>query len=283
MKIAYLILAHKNSSQLIDLIELLDNKNVCFFIHVDARSDIMENLSVLEDRCDVFFLKSRKNIYLSGYNSVIATLLLLEECLNKSDADYISLHSGQDLPIKSNDKIIEYMEANQGLEFIEFFKLPSKFWGGGLERIEYYWFRDDLRGKDARKLAELQQLVGLKREYIKGVEPYGGSQWWTISRGCAEYVLKYTKENDAFCTYYRFTLVPNEMFFQTIILNSDYKKNVVNNNLRYIDWSAGEEHPKTLIFKEDYSKLVLSNRLFARKFDSKVDKKIIKKIKRRIK
>lgn len=48
-------------------------------------------------------------------------------------------------------------------------------------------------------------------------------------------------------------------------------------DLRYIDWSEGGLHPKTLNIN-DYNRLMNSEFIFARKFDTKIDKEVIEKI-----
>jgi hypothetical protein len=49
---------------------------------------------------------------------------------------------------------------------------------------------------------------------------------------------------------------------------------MVNDNLLYIDWSAGTPNPK-LLTMDDKDKMVQSGKFFARKFDPKVDEKIL--------
>lgn len=56
--------------------------------------------------------------------------------------------------------------------------------------------------------------------------------------------------------------------------NSVFSKDMINNNLRYVDWSEGKVNPKTLPM-EDAEKLKNSEKLFARKFNTEVDNKIL--------
>ena len=71
----------------------------------------------------------------------------------------------------------------------------------------------------------------------------------------------------------------DEMFVQTAIMNSPYADTVVNNNLRYTDWSESDQPgaPKTFTMK-DYDAIVSSGKLFARKFDENKDMDIIRKL-----
>ena len=127
--------------------------------------------------------------------------------------------------------------------------------------------------------------------------PYGGSHWWSLSHDAVSYVLRYVRERPGFARFYRNTHCPSEMFFQTILLNSDLASRVKNYerynqwsatttredksredlmipedsfNLRYMDWSiertGGLGRPAVLT-EVDFERLKESEGFFARKFD----------------
>lgn len=82
---------------------------------------------------------------------------------------------------------------------------------------------------------------------------------------------------------FRFSKCCDELFLQTVLMNSPYAQNlsctVFQNDYkscqRYIDWNRGNPY----VFREnDFEELISSGYLFARKFDSKVDSEIINKI-----
>lgn len=285
MKVSYLILAHKNSSQIATFINTLDCKNVNFFIHIDKRSNIAAEslLEKMKNKENVFFIQQRQKVEWGGYRTIVSTLLLLKECLARDRCDYISLHSDEDLPIKNRNEISDYIKGNQGKEFVNYFKIPVKKWwpDNGIERIEYFWFIDEYGFDKSYALYEEQKSLNIKRKFFSDLQPYGGSQWWTITRECAKFIFDYVNENTSYCDYYKYTLLPEEGFFQTIILNSHFKDRVVNDNLRYIDWISGPQYPRILNIN-DFDKLMESDRLFARKFDASVDNRIIQKIKSRV-
>lgn len=96
---------------------------------------------------------------------------------------------------------------------------------------------------------------------------YGGSQWWSITREAVAYIFNYLEANPSYITFYYNTFVPDESFFQTILLNSDFfRKKIINNNLRYIDWVNGPTYPRILA-KEDLKKIIESDCIFARKIE----------------
>ena len=84
-----------------------------------------------------------------------------------------------------------------------------------------------------------------------------------------QYVLQYTKEKPAFFKRIKHSKLCDEFFFQTTITNSPYAANVVNDNLRYIDWASGRgdspANPANLD-ETDFDKIASGKYLFARKF-----------------
>ena len=70
----------------------------------------------------------------------------------------------------------------------------------------------------------------------------------------------------------------DEHFLQTIIWNSDFKKNIAQQgNMRLIMWDDGSSSPIVYRIK-DYDILKESNCFYARKFNESVDIKIVDKI-----
>ncbi len=60
------------------------------------------------------------------------------------------------------------------------------------------------------------------------------------------YVLEFIESNKKLRRFIRFTWGPDEFVVPTLIMNSEFKETVINNNFYYIDWSKGGANPKTL-------------------------------------
>jgi hypothetical protein len=110
---------------------------------------------------------------------------------------------------------------------------------------------------------------------------FGGSHFWCLSRYCIEYVHEFVQQNDAFMRFFKYVKTPHEMIFQTILLNSALKDLLVNDNLRYFDWSRNSSHPEILC-KQDFERFINKDKLFARKFDVTVDADVLDMIDLRI-
>jgi hypothetical protein len=144
--------------------------------------------------------------------------------------------------------------------------LPWEPWGsqGGLERIED-WHLITYR--------RLHLALPLRRRLPGGLWPYGGSAYWCLERTLVHFVHGYLHENPDYVRFFEHVFVPDELFFQTIIMNSELRDTVENDDLRYLDWSR---EPAPVVFtRDDLPALLDSGQLFARKFDETVDSAVL--------
>jgi hypothetical protein len=74
--------------------------------------------------------------------------------------------------------------------------------------------------------------------------------------------------------FFRHALHPDELFFQTVLLNSPLADTVVDDHLRFIDWRDDPGSPAVLQ-TPDRDAMIASGKLFARKFDTSVDEGIL--------
>ncbi len=291
MRIAYIIIVHKNFEQVLRLINRLNTHGTTFIVHIDKRADNKAYnyvFSHFKNFTNVYFLK-REKVFLGHFSLVSVVLKGIEELFRKDIAfDYAILLSGQDYPIRSNKDIDKVLTKNKGKFFIEYFELPKASWGqGGLNRIEkwHYLIPPVCRFTYLidQVLPKILTLLFGNRKFPEGFKPYGGSSWWILPRECLKYITEFVAYNSRFVNFFKYVKHPDEIFFQTIILNSLFKNSVVNDNLRYIDWAGSTTaHPRVLI-KDDFEKIVFSGKLFARKFDINVDYEILDLLDKHIK
>jgi hypothetical protein len=156
--------------------------------------------------------------------------------------------------------------------FMAFSPLPSDSWSprGGLDRIEKWHLR--LYGHHLG--------LPVKRRFPARLRPYGGGAYWCLSRACIEYVAAFVERRPDVISFFRNVDIPDEIFFQTILLNSMLRDTIVNDNLRYIDWTRGRR-PAILDIR-DLEALRASPKLFARKFDVNQDEMILDLIDRHL-
>jgi hypothetical protein len=272
LKIAHIILAHENPHQLDRLVARLTHPDAYFFIHFDLKTG-EQDLSSLLANPQVFVVKERIKVYWGGYSIVQATVNTICNAIESGiPFDYINLLSGQDYPLKSTAYIHHFLENNPGKAFMEFYPIATE-WTEAIPRLEKYYLTD-YPFKGSLQLAAVLNAILPKRKMPNQLVGMGRSQWFTIAMKHAQYVVDYLSNNTRIHNYFRFTWGSDEIVFQTILYNSMYRDDMVNNNLRYIDWSEKKPSPK-LLTMNDKDALTFSDKLFARKFNSKKDGSIL--------
>lgn len=285
MKQALLITAYKNIHHLKHIIDYF-GADFSFYIHIDKKSSVSESdlKALKESKSNVFISRQFKTNW-GGMNHLNCTLLLLKEALSNNENEYIHLISGHDFPIKTPDYFSSFLQKNKGKQFIEYFTMPAKVWeNGGMDRLLYYNFYDPINAKVnngkneklIRSLVRFQKNLGLKRSLdFNGFNLYGGSTWWSLNSDCCNYIINFTEENPAFLKRFKHTFCAEEIFFQTIIMNSRFKDAVINNNLRHIIWELRNGNMPAALDESDFDSLMNSQHLFARRFDYPVSEKIV--------
>ncbi len=267
MKIAYLILVHRYPRQFMRLFRAIYDPANYYLIHVDKRrggrlqAEIRDFLASFSNAQ----LLESQNVVWGGYSMVDVELRGIKELLKISAKwDFFINLSGQDFPLKPQDFIQDFLSQNKGNDFIKIADQAKKR-PGTLNRIENYFVESD-NGFSG---------VPYKRPYLRGITPYIGGQWMILSRDSCEFI-SYSSEVEKFKSFYQNTLIPDEGFFQTVIMNTSYKGNIVNDDKRAIIWIPDGDiklRPKTFTAK-DIKFLLASDAFFARKFDETVDSTI---------
>jgi hypothetical protein len=278
MLFAYLILVHKNPRQLAKLVQALMADDAYFIIHIDKRVWAEEFVDILPASDNIFFSR-RVKVSWGGFGMIEAVVEMFRTMYEHNiQPDYVHLLSGQDFPLKSNPEIFCFFRENRGNNFLEAHPIPSPHLNeSGLNRIQYKWFVEDEGYSKAVQLVEIQKQCNMIRPFFDDVQPYNGSQWWSLTGECVRWLYETCRPGNRLYDFYKYTFCSDEMLFHTALLNSEWKDSITNNNFRYIDWNSGPEYPK-IWRSEDFERLVASDKLFARKFDETVDNDILNKI-----
>lgn len=265
MKQAYLITAYDNFEHLKELIHTLDCQDVYFYLYIDAKVSIPDYISALRTANSICILHDMRVEW--GHQSQIITELdLFAKALENPDIEWFHLISGTDFPLKSVEQINEFYQQASDVDcFMETEPLPAHL----KDRMELYHFFVNRANNQKpitryleRKLLALQIRLGLRRKGPKGLPYMYGSNWVDLRRNAVEYLLSRRKK---IIRYTKFTSIANEVYKQTFLRDTDFR--IVNDNFRYIDWSACAPSPKSLT-EEDFQAIINSGKLFARKFNT---------------
>lgn len=285
MKHAFLILTHHSPEHIYTQVKRMEYEGNLFFIHIDKKRQIDvadEYWQKLQSMPHVTILKDRVNVQWGSIRIVDATLNVMKEAL-KHDVGYLHLLSGECLHVKSMSYFHRYFEKHAGTEFMSNMVMPEKnTLGWGANRYDKYHFHEyfnprsqKFRDKAIKFLNAVGRVaqrnlkkIGINRKYGKQHPPvHGGIAWWSLTKDCCNYIMQYLKEHPAYYPRFRFTQLPDEMFFQTIVMNSPFKDKVVDNCLRYTHFNiAVTRTHATGIGIENLDNIKGDDILIARKF-----------------
>ena len=291
-KHAYLIMAHNNIYILKKLLQLLDNKNNDIYLHIDKKSTGFDDneLKKLIKKSNIYFVK-RTSVYWGDISQIECEYHLLKQSVNKQ-YEYYHFLSGVDLPLHSQKYIHQFFETNKGKEFVQLTTKNIIDNRNAYYRISRYHFFQKY-GKSRHKIRKIfynifqkivmptQSILKIDRIKKHNIEIGYGANWVSITHEFVKYIL----EKESWVkSIYKYSLCADELFIQTILVNSKFKQNVYKEEqdtfngdscMRYIDWDRGNPY----VFRTlDYNKLKSSQMLFARKFDINVDKRIVDSI-----
>ena len=277
---AYLIRAHQRPDQLVRLVDRLSTQAASFHIHVSARTPHTAYEAMrrgLAGRDNVHWV-DRIPAYYSGFSLVRSVLAGLEDIARAGPVpQHVVLLSGQDYPLRPAHEIESFLAGRAGESLVEHFRIPSERWAdedGGLDRIRYLHF------ERVRFRTRILRIPFLRRSFPAGLEPYGGSAWGALSDEAVRTLLAFEHESPRALRFFERVRAPDEIFIQTVLLNSPAGERVANESIHHIEWPGGS-HPATFR-QEDFPRLAASGKPFARKFDTNLDAEILDLIDREL-
>lgn len=245
----------------------LRTDDTTFFVHVDRRTrpGVFEAMrDAVSGVADVVFLPRYASAW-GTFGHVRASLEGIRAALAApAHIDYALLVTGQDYPLRANEEIAGFLRDSGGRSYMEHEALPraGEWWAperGGLDRIERWHLR----------VAGRPLSVRGRRRLPGGLRPFGGSAHWALSRACLEHVQHFVADHPELPRFFRFTRSPDELFFQTILLNSSLADTIFSDDLRYTKWKPPSPHPELLEPADlDTLRTARTGALLARKFEA---------------
>jgi len=288
--VGFVLLSHTKPKQVIRLINTLNRMfaNPPIACHHDFT------------QCDLPSESFTKNISLvnphvptawGGFSLVEAVLRALQLLYeSKNHPDWFILLSGADYPIKPAERILHDLTTSEYDAHIHHEKIRYNNYDREWQELCHKRYCSlKFRVPFINKKLELTHRVVTLRHplltkpflpFSKNLSCFAGQQWFAANRKAAKYLMEYHRTKPALRSHYRrldrYNVIPDESYYQTILCNAANLK-VSQNIWRYVDWSIGGRHPKTLLL-EDLPKLNDCSAHFARKFDIDADVAILNTI-----
>lgn len=286
-KHAYLIMVQKHPELLAYQLPLLDHKHCDIYIHIDKKVKTYqpEHIKNLVKESKLYLISSRAISY-GTYSQVECQIELMRQAA-KQKYGYYHFLCDSDLPLRTQDHILDFFTAHQGREFVNIYgknftdgmrrranyiKEPYdagfKLFGHKTEKLEFPW------ALSTRLNPEMQISTHA------GFTLQAGINACSITHNLVSLILlktpwceQYLSKTGGVC----------ELFFQTILWNSMMKQNIYyhqydnwsNATMRYMDYKQGNPY----IWKsKDFQTLIRSPYLFAGPVDIKEKNSIAKQI-----
>ncbi|MGB0499239.1 MAG: DUF5928 domain-containing protein [Rubricella sp.] len=270
VKIAFILLCHKNPDGVIAQARLLASQGDCVAIHFDRRAPreaYQRIVGALSDNPSITFARRRVRGGWGEWSLVEGTILALRAAIEAwPDATHFYFLSGDCMPIKPRAHIARYLTENP-CDFVEHHDFFESDWiktGLKEDRLHYrHWFNERERKALFYTSLEIQRRLNLRRDVPKGLKIQIGSQWCVLRRSTVERVLDFMARRRDVVRFFRTTWIPDETFFQTLVLHLVPREEVRNRTLTFLAFS---DYGLPLVLHDDHYELIRSEDfLFARK------------------
>ena len=285
MKIAYLMMCHKDPAQIKRLTErLLKTGDV--IIHVDKKSDITPFIELLKNEENVYFVKNRIDVSYAGFTMAKVYLEMLEYAYNSEKGyDRFVFMTGQDYPLMKDSEIIEEFSSHKDTEYIMAYKIATSTIPTDKNKVECKWYLDTkIHNKFLRRcyLSIMYRVFtkhGIRRKRQvpfsgKLVEPYFGQMLSAFTRQGAKLLIDTYRNDKKFNKVMKHVYPAVEIYWQTVIFNSPLREKTIQNGeeheiTTHFGWAPLHFHHydvDTSVFTEkDFDEIVSSKMMFFRK------------------
>ncbi len=230
------------------------------------------------------------------WSLVEATLSALKLLYSKAQPDWFYLLSGTDYPTALGRKAISDLEEKACDAFIDGFPLEAALAGNITAAqnplLDHHRTEANVQIARTRYLTAAVKIPVLRLSppmYSTSVQalprlgahtiglpfsspraPFGpslrchvGSQWFTANARVAHRLINPTENDRKLQRYLKSRIVPDECYFQTVILN-DAQFKTTGQTFRYVNWRSGGAHPEW-ISADQVPGVIRSGAHFARK------------------
>lgn len=276
MKNALIITAYQDVPWLIELLKIYSKYFRCY-VHIDKKTKL--NVNEIEEFSELknVFVCQKYIVNWGSYKHILAIKYLLENALNDG-CQRFSVISANTLPVKNPEMICNFFDKNREKIFMEVKKKGELNNTEVFDAFEYrysaYFFQHiyNLRSNNRiykklvnlgneRKVAMLQRKINIRKKVDFN---YKGYVYGHFSEDAVIYVLNYLKEHPDYIRTLKYCFVGEEFFFQNILMESELRKNVIENALIFDIWSKERGYPAELV-EADLDVIQKSGALFARK------------------
>lgn len=230
------------------------------YIHLDKKLKIKKKC--INKRAKVISTQSVKWGSISHLHAILDLLRIA--CRKAGEETYFHIVTGQDYYITPPERFDNRIES--GKIYLDVISNPNWYDGGKSiykhrTLVNLLDLRKPIFRKMNRAYMKLQDYLGLSKS-LPEYSIYGGSVYCSLPYDAVQYVLNSDLAGDLLNNL-KSSAIGEEIFFQTVLMNSTFKDRIIPQNLRYSDWTVINA-PKILT-EEDCERVLSSKALFCRK------------------
>jgi hypothetical protein len=269
-------------------LEIFNFLNIDVFIHLDKKIDIEDYKFAVGPVVDIaIWLEERKDIFWGGFSMIEVQLALIERASKEKLYDKYVMISDDSMLCVEQKRFFELIS-------IDVDRISMRPIGNEdhiYDRYRKFFFFDHvasalMRGRrvedaniDNTFLSNIKKITAMKiTGGKKRMGIFYGSQWWILTRETASYILNIINSDKLLLDSFRYSAVPDEIMFHSIIGMKHYDARggrwvpeyIHSGSPMFVDWSR---HPKPYIFKniEELPSSLDSHFLFIRKIDNNAE------------
>ncbi|EKX44206.1 hypothetical protein GUITHDRAFT_140033 [Guillardia theta CCMP2712] len=259
----------EGSWQVDRLVEYVVGGDDVLVVHVDSKADgsLRRRMEELEkERGNVFLLPRSLSVTWGGFSMVKAQLEMMkfvvrdERVRRRGRWDVLINLSGQDIPLMPKDVLKKHLSGQGAMNWMQLELHNSSFSMGGWAECDNRMWRVVQSRSPPRGmiLAQGSQWFILSRDFVsyitacltrtrevageeeeeeeeeevEGVCERGGAvlDRWACTRECGV--------TRSYSRWARHSFIPDESFFQTVLVNSPFCQTLFPDNLRHINWEG---------------------------------------------
>lgn len=302
--VCYVIQSHRDPEQIYRLARVLRSGSVNGRIVVmhDFGSCHLDE-APLAELADTHLLRSAGRLVRSNFCCQVQPYLDAVDWLECEGHhyDWLVNLTAQDYPVKPMAEIEAFLGAAACDGFMRHWDVlsPASPWSRRKARARYWYRYKWLSSKAEPVLRALRPLTrvlpvhfyldygalagvrAFRTPFSKDFRCYGGWTWFSLRRSAVLYLREFLAGHPEVERHYRGTVAPEESLIQTVLCNSG-RFELVNDDLRYIDYSRAHRGAPRTLTAADLPLLASGKYHFARKFDLAVDSEVLDRIDREL-
>lgn len=270
MKHALLVLGFRHAPSLGAALPIYAEAELDVFLHLDEKAPADGYIAALGPAAAwVTLIPERHRIFWAGFAMVEAEMSLLRAAIAAGPYDSYTLLSDDSFPLLGQDYLRALLSRPRDKIAIRRLTDDDAF----MARYRDFYFFDhaatSLLGRpvetakvDEELFFHLRVIQRLREQGKKRLDIHYGSQWWSLQSRTAEAILALAEQDHHLVDSFRYSAVPDELFFQTIYASQASTHPEPSPML--VDW---KRDPKPYIFRalDDIRPLIRPHHGFVRK------------------